>query len=161
MMMKTSRSKPLLQIGEVAAQAGVTVRTVRYYLEKGFIQAKTRSEGGFYLFTPDAANTVFYVHKLRAAGLALQDIHRIYQARAQGLTGDQASAQVTLHLEEEKRLLEQKIRDYQELRAQIEEAIEVAGRCRGCTLRPTRETCLQCEVFQSLEKLPLPLQAIL
>ncbi len=159
--MSTTHGKQLLQIGEVATRAGVTARTVRYYLEKGFIQAADRSPGGFYLFTPDAADTVFYIQKLKTAGLALQHIEKIYQARAQGTTGDQASTQVVEHLHQEKELLEQKIRDYQKLKSEIEEAIDLARKCHGCSQPPTRENCLACEVFSSRKRLPLPIQAIL
>jgi len=159
--MKTTRKTQLLQIGEIAAKAGVTARTVRYYLEKGFIQTADRSPGGFYLFRPDAADTVHYIQALKDAGLALKDIETIYQARSQGATGHQASSQVLEHLKKEKNLLEQKIQDYQILKAEIEEAINLASQCRGCSLRPSRETCLACEVFAAREKLPLPIQAIL
>ena len=151
----------MLQIGEVADRAQVTVRTVRYYLEKGFIQAADRSSGGFYLFTPDAAETVFYIQKLKNAGLALQDIEKLYQARAQGATGDQASVRVVDYLQEEKALLEQKIRDYQQLHSEIQAAIQLAQQCHGCTLQPTRETCMACGVLAERERLPLPIQAIL
>jgi len=151
----------LLQIGEVASKAGVTVRTVRYYLEKGFIYPADRSPGGFYLFTPDTVDTVFYIHKLKDAGLSLKDIENIYQARAKGSTGDQASTQVVEYLRQEKELLEQKIRDYQRLHFEIEAAIDLATQCHGCSLQPTRETCLACKVISDQDRLPLPIQAIL
>ncbi len=151
----------MLQIGEVAARAGVTARTVRYYLEKGFIQAADRSPGGFYLFTPDAVDTVFYIQKLKNTGLSLKDIEKIYQARAQGTTGDRASAQVVEYLRQEKELLEQKNRDYQKLHSEIEAAIDLARQCHGCSLRPARETCLACTVISGRNRLPIPIQAIL
>ena len=159
--METTNDKLLLQIGEVATRAKVTVRTVRYYLERGFIQPFDRSPGGFYLFTPDAAETVFYIQKLKNAGLALKHIENIYWARAQGATGDQASSQVVKHLRKEKEVLEQRIRDYQKLMTEIEEAIDLATQCHGCGFRPSRETCLSCEVLSGRERLPLPIQAIL
>jgi MerR family Zn(II)-responsive transcriptional regulator of zntA len=159
--MPTQEKTQLLQIGEVAARAGVTVRTVRYYLEKGFIQAADRSPGGFYLFTPDAVDTVFYIQKLKDAGLLLKDIEKIYQARVQGSTGDQASTQVVEYLDQEKEILEQKIRDYQKLHSEIEAAIDLAKQCHGCSLPPTRETCLACTVISGRDRLPLPIQAIL
>ncbi|MFO7801463.1 MAG: MerR family transcriptional regulator [Desulfovermiculus sp.] len=159
--MTTQETLQLLQIGEVAARAGVTARTVRYYLEKGFIHAADRSSGGFYLFTPDAVDTVFYIHKLKEAGLSLKDIEKIYQARAKGSTGDQASTQVVEYLDQEKEILEQKIRDYQRLHFEIEAAIDLARQCHGCSLRPSRETCLACKVISGRDRLPLPIQAIL
>ena len=58
---------------------------------------------------------------------ALKDIERIYQARNQGETGEEASSQVVGHLQREKQAVEQKIRDYQNLKSEIEEAIELAN----------------------------------
>ena len=159
--MQEINHEQLLQIGDVAKKARVTPRTVRYYLERGFIQANERSSGGFYLFTPDAADTVFYIQKLKDAGFALKDIEKIYCARNQVETGEEASLQVVEHLQREKQAVEQKIRDYQNLKSELEEAIELASQCRGCSFSPTRENCLSCEVFSGKQKLPLPIQAIL
>jgi len=159
--MKETNDKQLLQIGDVAKKAQVTPRTVRYYLERGFIHAADRSSGGFYLFTLDAADTVFYIQKLKDAGFALKDIESIYLARKQGKTGEEASSQVVEHLQREKQAVEQKIRDYQRLKSELEEAIELAEQCRGCSFSPTRENCLSCEVFSGRQSLPLPIQAIL
>lgn len=159
--MKTASERQLLQIGEVAARAGVTVRTVRYYLERGLIREADRSPGGFYLFTPDAAETVFYIQKLKDVGLALRDIEDVYRARHRGPTGDRAASEVEEHLRREKELLEQRIRDNQRLKTEIEEAIELVAQCRGCEMRPSRETCLSCGVLADRERLPLPIQAIL
>ncbi|MDA3835489.1 MAG: MerR family transcriptional regulator, partial [Spirochaetales bacterium] len=83
-------SKKLLQIGYIAKKAGTSVRTVRYYMEEGFIKAADRSPGGFYLFEPGVAETVFFVQKLKDSGLALKDIKKIYQAMRNGETGDKA-----------------------------------------------------------------------
>ncbi|MFP4035285.1 MAG: MerR family transcriptional regulator, partial [Desulfovermiculus sp.] len=78
----------------MAGRSGVAVRTVRYYLEKGVIQADERSPGGFYFFTQNAVDAVFSIQKLQTAGLGLKDIEKIYRARAQGSTWDQASRPV-------------------------------------------------------------------
>lgn len=158
--MKQNNSKKLLQIGEIAGKAGTSVRTARYYLEEGFIEAAGRSPGGFYLFEPEAAETVFFVRKLKDSGLALKDIKKIYQARRQGESGDKAYPVVLKHLETQKALVEQKIADYQRLKNELDEAIELVRQCAGCPMKPCRQNCETCEVVTSRKKLPLPLQAI-
>jgi len=151
----------LLQIGEIAQKAGVTVRTVRYYLDEGFIDAAGRSPGGFYLFTPDAADTVFWVQKLKDAGLALKDIKSIYLARRSGLTGHEASREVLRQLEQQKAIVEQKIADYQALKIEMEDAIDMVAGCEGCGLKPSRNNCTACSKITSRKKIPLPVKAIL
>lgn len=158
--MNKNTSKKLVQIGEIAKKARTSVRTVRYYLEEGFIEAADRSPGGFYLFKPEAAETVFFVQKLKDAGLALKDIKKIYQARRDGETGDKAYPEVLKLLETQKSLMEQKIVDYQRLKNEIEESIELVRQCDGCRIKPCRQNCETCEVVTSRKKLPLPLKAI-
>ncbi len=159
--MDTQDHPKLLQIGEIAKKAGTSVRTVRFYMEQGFIAAADRSPGGFYLFAPEAADTVFYVQKLKDAGLALKDIKSVYRARRNGESGDEAYPEVLAHLERQKAVIEKKIADYRKLQAELEDAIDLVGRCEGCRLQPTRENCKNCSVVTSRKKIPLPFQAIL
>lgn len=158
--MANNARKKLLQIGEIAKIAGTSVRTVRYYLEQGFIQAADRSQGGFYLFEPEAAETVFFIQKLKEAGLPLKDIKKIYQARRDGETGNEAYPLVLGHLEKQKTILEQKIADYQRLKIEIEASIDLVKQCEGCRVRPSRQNCETCPVVTAQKKLPLPFQAI-
>ncbi|MFW6774339.1 MerR family transcriptional regulator [Nocardioides sp. CPCC 205120] len=45
-----------LQIGEVAARTGLSLRTIRYYDEMGLVAPSARTAGGFRLYTePDLA----------------------------------------------------------------------------------------------------------
>ena len=152
--------KNLFQIGEIARKAGTSVRTVRYYMEEGFIQATGRSSGGFYLFEPGVAETVFFIQKLKDAGLPLKDIKAIYQARRDGETGDTAYPVVLHHLERQKAMVAQKIADYQRLKIEIEASIELVKQCAGCHIKPSRQNCETCPVLTSRKTLPLPLKAI-
>ena len=159
--MENQESQELWQIGEVARQAGTTVRTVRYYMEEGFIEPAARSAGGFYLFYPGTADTVFFVQKLRNAGFALKEIKALYDARKNGATGHEASSRVLAILKEQKRVVEQKIAAYQKLDTEIQEALDLVRNCQECPRVPTRETCRKCSVLASRKKLPLPVQAII
>lgn len=159
--MNQTDPKKLFQIGEIAQNAGTSVRTVRYYLEEGFIRAAGRSPGGFYLFTPEVAQTVFYIQKLKDAGMALKDIKQIYRARLDGQTGNEAYQEVLKHLEAQKAIVEQKIADYQRLENEIHEAIDLVRKCEGCSVQPSRKNCEACAVVKSAEKIPWPVKAIL
>jgi MerR family Zn(II)-responsive transcriptional regulator of zntA len=151
----------LLKIGDVATKAGTSVRTVRYYMEEGFIEPAARSAGGFYLFSPEAAETVFFISKLRQTGLSLKEIQKIYNARRSGQTGEEASSAVLEHLLTQRDAVIRKIKDYQKLKSELDAAVELVSLCRGCTNKPTREKCRSCKVLKNQKKLPLPVQAIL
>lgn len=151
----------LLKIGEVAERAGTSVRTVRYYMEEGFIEAAGRSTGGFYLFAPETGDTVFFIRKLKDAGLSLREIKSIYTARKNGRTGEEASQKVLEHLKRQKAAVEQKMEDYQRLNAELDEAMKLVAQCRGCTAQPSREKCESCSVVRRQKTIPLPIRAIL
>jgi len=128
---------------------------------KALLTLPGAARGGFYLFTPGAADTVFWVQKLKDAGLALKDIKSIYLARRSGLTGHEASREVLRQLEQQKAIVEQKIADYQALNIEMEDAIDMVAQCEGCGRKPTRNNCAACSKITSRKKIPLPVKAIL
>ncbi|GIF42883.1 helix-turn-helix domain-containing protein [Actinoplanes xinjiangensis] len=64
----------LLRIGELAAQAGVSTRTVDYYTQLGLLNAADRTGGGFRLYDPAAVDTIATIKQLEEHGLSLQTI---------------------------------------------------------------------------------------
>ncbi|MFB7785813.1 MerR family transcriptional regulator [Streptomyces vinaceus] len=58
-----------MRIGELAARAGVSVRSVRYYEEQGLL-ASTRSASGQRQYTGEAVERVVFIQRLYAAGLS-------------------------------------------------------------------------------------------
>lgn len=155
------KDKALLQIGEVAKGAGTTIRTVRYYLEEGFIEAADRSPGGFYLFNAEAVDKVRLIQKLKDLGLPLKEIRSLYNIRREQPTGNQAYPLVLKKLNRERELTVKKIADYRNLLQELDEAIRLVAECEGCRKRPTRENCLACEVTRKRDRIPLPFGAIL
>ncbi|KWV32757.1 MerR family transcriptional regulator [Micromonospora rifamycinica] len=65
-----------MRIGELAAQAGVSVRALRYYEEQGLL-ASTRSPHGQRLYPDHAAERVRLIQNLYAAGLTSTTIARL------------------------------------------------------------------------------------
>jgi len=80
----TTSSEALLRIGEVSAQAQLSVKTVRYYEERGLIQASRRSSGGFRLFAPTVLTRLQFIRRSQALGLSLQDIQDILDIADRG-----------------------------------------------------------------------------
>ncbi|MFD0201343.1 MULTISPECIES: MerR family transcriptional regulator [Saccharothrix] len=62
-----------MRIGELAARAGVSVRSLRYYEEQGLLRS-TRSAGGQRLYTEGDVERVAFVQRLYAAGLSSRTI---------------------------------------------------------------------------------------
>lgn len=65
-----------MRIGELAERTGVSRRSLRYYEQRGLLYAH-RSEKGWREYDETAVTRVANVRDLLAAGLRIEDIHRI------------------------------------------------------------------------------------
>lgn len=62
-----------MRIGELAARAGVSVRSLRYYEEQGLLGSE-RTAGGQRRYTADAVERVSWIQMLLGAGLSTATI---------------------------------------------------------------------------------------
>jgi DNA-binding transcriptional MerR regulator len=67
----------VLRIGEVAARAGVSTRTVDFYTGLGLLTPIRRSGGNFRLYRPDDVQRIAAVRQLEAQGIRLDDIAHV------------------------------------------------------------------------------------
>lgn len=71
----------LLRIGELAARAGVSIRTVDYYTTLGLISPAQRTASNYRLYRADDVDRIHLVQRLEVHGLPLEDIARAFTAR--------------------------------------------------------------------------------
>ncbi|WP_225847473.1 MerR family transcriptional regulator [Streptomyces sp. HPF1205] len=71
----------LCSIGELAALAGVTVKTVRFYSDRGLLPETARTHGGHRLYGPGALDRLRLIRSLRALDLPLPQIERVLAAQ--------------------------------------------------------------------------------
>ncbi|MCS0635433.1 MerR family transcriptional regulator [Streptomyces sp. LP05-1] len=64
-------------IGELAARAGVTVKTVRFYSDRGLLPAAGRSSGGHRRYGPGALDRLRLIRSLRSLDLPVPDVERV------------------------------------------------------------------------------------
>jgi DNA-binding transcriptional MerR regulator len=67
----------LLRIGELAAQAGVSTRTVDFYTGLGLLSPTRRSGGNYRLYCPTDVQRIAAVRHLEAQGIRLDDIAHV------------------------------------------------------------------------------------
>jgi DNA-binding transcriptional MerR regulator len=76
----TTVEPDLLRIQEVAAETGLTTRTIRYYEELGLLKPAARSEGSYRLFDPDDLERLRFIKGLRDdAGFSLAEIGQLLE----------------------------------------------------------------------------------
>ncbi|MEU0069852.1 MerR family transcriptional regulator [Streptomyces sp. NPDC006332] len=76
--MSTS-NEVLWSIGELAERAGVTVKTVRFYSDRGLLPEASRSGGGHRRYGPEALERLRLIRSLRALDLPLPEVRRVLE----------------------------------------------------------------------------------
>ena len=73
-------SVPLLRIQQVAADVGLTTRSIRYYEELGLLKPAARSEGSYRLYDDDDLERLRFIKGLRDdAGFSLAEIGQLLE----------------------------------------------------------------------------------
>lgn len=84
----TATDRPLVEvtvrIGEVAAAANLSTKTLRYYEEQGLLPRPAREANGYRDYEDDTVKRLEFIRRGRAAGLNLGSIREILQLRDAG-----------------------------------------------------------------------------
>lgn len=64
-------------IGELARRTGLTVKTIRFYSDRGIVAPAGRTPAGYRRYGPDAVSRLALVRTLRELGLGLDVIRRV------------------------------------------------------------------------------------
>jgi DNA-binding transcriptional MerR regulator len=72
------------QIGSIAKESGVPIKTIRYYEELGLLQASGRTEGGFRLFNSDVFARLSFIKRAQSLGLSLSEIKEFLDVHDKG-----------------------------------------------------------------------------
>ena len=68
-----------MQIGEVAEQIGLSLRTIRYYEEVGLAVPSARSEGGFRLYVADDVERLRVIMQMKPLGFSLEEMRELLE----------------------------------------------------------------------------------
>jgi MerR family transcriptional regulator, copper efflux regulator len=74
-----------VKIGEVAAESGLPVKTIRYYEELGLLTPSVRrTKSGYRLFCESVFNRLAFIKRSQSLGLSLGEIQKILVVRDGG-----------------------------------------------------------------------------
>lgn len=73
-----------MRIGEAAAAAGMTTKTLRFYEDRGLLPAPHRAGNGYRDYSVDAVPRLDFIRRGRATGLTLAQISDILKVRDAG-----------------------------------------------------------------------------
>ncbi|MBW4575832.1 MAG: heavy metal-responsive transcriptional regulator [Aphanothece sp. CMT-3BRIN-NPC111] len=105
------------QIGLVAKESGVPIKTIRYYEELGLLQASGRTEGGFRLFSQDVFARLNFIKRAQSLGLSLSEIKEFLDVHDQG---DLPCDRVKIKLEDKLSAIDRQIKQLLTLKLELE-----------------------------------------
>jgi MerR family transcriptional regulator, thiopeptide resistance regulator len=114
-----------VNVGEVAALAGVTVRTLHHYDRIGLLSPSGRTRAGYRQYSPADLDRLHQVLLYRELGFSLEEVATLL---------DDPSADPTEHLRRQHRLLLDRLERTQAVVAAVEKEME--ARAMGISLTP-------------------------
>lgn len=111
-------------IGELAARAGVTAKTVRFYERRGLLPEPERTAGGYRDYEAGAADRLTFIRDAQAAGLTLAQIGEILLIRDDG---QPPCGHVATLVQQRLAEVEQRLHELRQVRHQLR---EIADRAR-------------------------------
>jgi MerR family Zn(II)-responsive transcriptional regulator of zntA len=73
-----------MRIGQLAREAGLNPKTLRYYGELGLLPEARRSRSGYRLYDADALERLRFIARAKSIGLSLKEIGEILAIRQHG-----------------------------------------------------------------------------
>ena len=108
-----------LSIREVCTRTGLSARTVRYYEELGLLPGVRRRSGGRRVYGPDEIERLRFITRLKALGLALEEIGELNAVHAIGGSTRAMLGRLDELLARRLEELDARIRELDSLRDQI------------------------------------------
>lgn len=119
-----------MRIGELAEQARISTKAIRYYERIGILTPPARTTSGYRAYDQTALGRLGFVRAAQALGLTLGEIRQVIAFRDDGTA---PCAHVTELLQRHAADLERRIAELQQLRGELRQLAE-----RAATLDPKR-----------------------
>ena len=70
----SAKALAVMQIGEVAARTGLSLRSLRHWEEVGLLRPSGRTEGGFRLYTELDVEKILVIRRMKPLGFTLEQM---------------------------------------------------------------------------------------
>jgi MerR family transcriptional regulator, Zn(II)-responsive regulator of zntA len=154
-------AKQFMRIGDLARRAGTTMRTIRYYEERGLIEPVRRTKGGFRLYQEEELGKLRLIRSLQLLDMPLSQVKAFFDARRRG----RAAAEIAPGIQEVLRghlaEMERRIAQYRAMQESVRETMNILDSCRNCPYEPGPAVCPRCPVLTGRAIIPLHMQAVI
>ena len=121
-------SNEWIRIGAAAQQAGMSVKTIRFYSDEGLIPIAGRTQGGYRLYHQQVVEELHLIQNLGGLGLALSTIRSYLAAKREGACHCE---QLKQSMREQRQAIHQKIAALQDLQQELSETMQGWVNCGG------------------------------
>ncbi len=121
-----------MKIGQLAAQTGVHVETIRYYQHLGLMPKPARARGSVRRYGEDAVARLRFVKRAQTLGFSLDEVKLLL-----GLAIGEHCAETRALAEQKLALVEKKIADLRGMQSALNKLARACGsgkRGRGCPI---------------------------
>jgi len=152
--LSSDRSEALMQIGDLAREAGKTVRAIHLYEELGLLHPVARSKGRYRLYAHDALLRIRWIGKLQDMGFSLSDIQTVVRDWE-----EQASApRAMVHMRDvyKKKLAETRahLERLEALEKELEASLVYLDTCEVCEPARLLSACKACDLHGCNDHVP-------
>jgi DNA-binding transcriptional MerR regulator len=144
----------LMQIGDLAREAGKTVRAIHLYEELGLLTPAARSKGRFRLYGAEALTRIRWISKLQELGFSLGDIQTIVREgeRAAGAP----HAMKKMREAYARRLEETRVQRLrlEALEHELEASLQYLDTCDVCDPQRLLSACECCDLHDKEQNVP-------
>ncbi|HYK88655.1 MAG TPA: MerR family transcriptional regulator [Acidobacteriota bacterium] len=162
-MLQENDKKKVIQIGDLAKRAGISVRAVRYYEELDLIIPTGHSVGGFRLYDEENLKRLQVINFLKELGLTLIEIRKILLAKKE-IGGDRETVSFLQRVFKEKLgLVEVKIRALSKMKNELSNALRILDSCQSCDHKVLLDAicCDSCASLNPRDTVPRTFEVIL
>lgn len=133
-----------LRIGEVAAEAGVNVQTLRFYERRGLLKEPPRRASGYREYPVQAVRMIRFIKRAQQLGFSLNEVGELLSLRD---SRGSSCADVRAAAQEKIATIETKLESLQAIRDALKALVKTCGRDGAARA---------CPILEALDNAPPP-----
>lgn len=131
----------MYRIGELAKLTGVSNDTLRYYEKNQLIAPASRTDSGYRMYLPEAAEQIRFIQRAKGVGFTLSDINELLSIKIE--KNEHSCQEVKTFTETKLEDVERKLAELMRIKQALEKLNEAC--CGG------PESAEHCSILQALE----------
>jgi DNA-binding transcriptional MerR regulator len=143
-----------MQIGDLAHEAGKTVRAIHLYEELGLLTPAARTKGRFRLYGPEALTRIRWIAKLQEMGFSLGDIQTIVREGEHASGAPDAMKRMREVYARKLEETHEQVRRLQALEHELQASLLYLDTCDVCDPQRLLSACECCDLHDKEQNVP-------